>query len=120
MKLIIAGGRRYQFTPDDFLKLYKIRTLVSEVVSGHSGLILKDGTIYGADLYGEAWAKTYNIPVTPFPANWKKYGNAAGPIRNKQMARYADALAIFPGGTGSADMLAQAQIQSLKIYDFQN
>lgn len=38
------------------------------------------------------------VPIKVFPANWKKYGRAAGPIRNRQMAEYGDALiAIWDG-----------------------
>jgi hypothetical protein len=49
--------------------------------------------------------------VKVFPADWGRYKNAAGPIRNEQMAKYADALlAVWDWeskGTGNMVKLAQ-------------
>lgn len=39
----------------------------------------------GADFIGRRAAEDLGIPVLPFPANWKRFGGAAGPIRNQQM-----------------------------------
>lgn len=110
MKLIIAGGRNYQFTGADYAALDALHLLrgVSEVVSGCAS---------GADKCGEEWAKRNNIPVKPFPANWKAFGRSAGPIRNRQMAEYADALALFPGGKGTANMREMAVLNYLEIFE---
>ena len=107
MKLIIAGGRDYHLTPDDFTKLDGIDITV--VVSGGAP---------GADRSGETYAECGNIPVKRFPAEWKKHGRAAGPIRNKQMAEYADGVALFPGGRGTASMCAEAKKAGIHIFDF--
>ena len=79
---------------------------ITEVVSGKAP---------GIDTLGERWAKENGIPVTPFPANWKKHGRAAGPIRNGEMALYADALvAVWNGkSTGTRDMIAKARLKNL-------
>lgn len=73
---------------------------VTEVVCGMAA---------GADALGRRWANTHNIPVKQFPAQWNTYARAAGPIRNKQMADYADALIVFiwDNSRGSANMLKQ-------------
>lgn len=111
MKLIIAGGRDYSLTLDDLAKLdglyetYK----VTEVVSGCA---------LGADYGGEQWALKRDLPVTKFPADWKRWGRAAGPIRNREMAAYADAVALFPGGAGTTSMHEQALNAGLLIFDF--
>ena len=70
---------------------------VTEVVSG---------TARGVDTCGERWAIENNIPIAPFPADWDQYKKAAGHIRNKQMAEYADALLIIWNGEsrGSKNM----------------
>ena len=53
-----------------------------------------------------------------FPADWDKHGRAAGPIRNAQMARYADAVALFPGGRGTASMRRVAEKAGITVYEF--
>ena len=50
--------------------------------------------------------------------DWEHFGRAAGPIRNKKMAEYADAVILFPGGKGTASMLKEAQKAELTIYDY--
>jgi len=124
MKLIIAGGRDYQMTAADEAKLDVLKPEVTEVVSGCAP---------GADLWGEAWALKNGIPIKRFPADWdniavvgarvkrrldgKLYNSNAGPIRNSQMAAYADAVALFPGGNGTEDMRKKASGRGLAIYE---
>ncbi len=47
--------------------------------------ILIHGSCRGADLLSQSVALELGWKIWPFPADWKRYGNAAGPIRNKQM-----------------------------------
>jgi len=98
MKLIIAGSRTNCPDPGfiEHMRIYNgIR--VSEVVSG---------TAKGADRAGENWATLYNKSVKRFPANWDKFGKAAGHIRNSEMAKYGDALLLIWDGEsrGSKNM----------------
>ena len=106
MKTIIAGGRDYLLTPDDWFYLYNLE--ITEVVSGGAT---------GADEGGEEYANQHRIPVVRFPADWEKHGRAAGPIRNQQMADYADAVVLFPGGRGTNSMFKIATVAGLKIHD---
>ena len=110
MKTIIAGGRDYNLTPEDYALLDKllIELPITEVVSGCAR---------GADACGETWAVTRKIPVKPFPADWDKHSRAAGPVRNSEMAEYAEACVLFPGGRGTGDMLKKATAKGLKIID---
>ena len=110
MKLIIAGGRHQHLDNLDCLNLCKIEG-VSKVVSGGAT---------GIDLDGESWGHSRKLPVMRFFADWKSHGKAAGPIRNKSMAEYADALAVFNGGRGTDNMVKTAQKLGLKIYDFRD
>lgn len=82
---------------------------ITEVVSGCAP---------GADTLGEEWAKENGKSVKRFPADWKRYKNAAGPIRNKQMADYADALVAFlhPDSRGTKDMIKQATKAGLRVH----
>jgi len=113
MKLIIAGGRHYKFTPRDidFLNWFKRSSEenedpITEVVSGKCS---------GADAYGERWAKFHGIHVEPFPADWDNLGDAAGPVRNEEMAKYADVVILFPGNKGTRSMQERAEIHGLTI-----
>jgi hypothetical protein len=107
MKLIIAGGRDYHLTPEDMQDLDRIP--ISEVVSGGAS---------GADADGEQYANSHGLPVTRFPADWNAHGRAAGPIRNRQMAEYADGVALFPGGRGTASMYSEARKAGIEVFDF--
>lgn len=113
MKLIIAGGRNYQLTQEDYKRLNALHAenRISTVASGGAS---------GADADGETWARYKNIPVRRFRADWRTHGRAAGPMRNRQMAEYADAVALFPGGRGTQSMYNEAKKAGIKIFDFRS
>lgn len=96
-------------TASDHAWLDRIRAIlpITEVVSGEAR---------GADREGEIWARLSGLKVSRFPANWTRYGSCAGPIRNADMADYAEACIAFPGGTGTADMLRKAHGKGLKVF----
>lgn len=108
MKTIIAGGRDF----DHYEYLAEVLSFLSlpitELVSGHQCTEdTSTGRRYGADYLGEQWAKASSIPIRTFPANWKKLGKAAGPVRNGEMADYAEFLIAFWDGDsrGTANMI---------------
>ena len=111
MKLIIAGGRDYLFSPEDYLRLNMLskRIKITEIVSGKAR---------GADTCGESWATSLHIPIKEFKADWDRWDKRAGSIRNTDMAKYADAVVLFPGGTGTENMHEAAKEYKLKIYDW--
>ncbi len=112
MKLIIAGGRTLEVHPlfiDSAILALSLNP--SEVVSGGAK---------GIDAVGELWADEYwNVPIKRFEAEWEEYGKAAGPIRNAQMAAYADALLLIWDGEsrGSANMRRQMEQLKKPIYE---
>lgn len=107
MKTIIAGGRD-QFIPDNAYPF--LQTLgITEVVSGGAT---------GIDMDGEEWARKNSIPVKIFKAQWATYGKAAGPLRNRQMAEYAEQLVLFPGGRGTQSMFNQSKKAGLIVHDW--
>ena len=107
LSVIIAGGRDYELTESDLVQLGELP--IREVVSGGAS---------GVDLGGEKWAESRGIPVKRFPADWKRHGRGAGPRRNRAMAEYADAVALFPGGRGTASMRKEAEKAGIEVYDF--
>lgn len=108
MKVIIAGGREGfdEETVFEILNVAAIDIEITEVVSGCAP---------GVDELGQLWASERGIPVKRFPADWNQHGKAAGPIRNEQMANYADALiAIWDGKSrGTGDMIKRAKRRGL-------
>ena len=77
----------------------------------------------GADAYAAEWAKSaiakgLNIIEDPHPAQWKRYKNAAGPIRNKYMVDLgADITLAFPRGksSGTRNAMSLARIAGIKV-----
>ena len=49
----------------------------------------------GADSLAELYAKENDIPVEIFLPDWKKYGRAAGPVRNKLIIENAEFVVAF-------------------------
>lgn len=78
------------------------------------------GEARGADTWGKAWANSKGIPVVSYLPDWEKYGKAAGPIRNQEMAKNADALILIWSGVsrGSASMLRIAEKHNLPIFEY--
>lgn len=115
MKVIIAGSRHMKFS-DAWLIPKAVEA------SGFSVTEVVCGLARGADELGRLWAQEHKIPCTKFPADWKKFGKAAGPVRNREMADYADALIVFiwNGSKGSANMLRQMKAfkkPTFAVYD---
>ena len=75
------------------------------------------GCCLGVDEEGAAWAAQQGIPVERYPADWKRYGRDAGPLRNAEMARKADGALIitYPRSRGSYDMLRRAERAGLTV-----
>ena len=112
-RLIVAGSR--DFTNYELLK-QKCDSLLSLKKQTHS-IVIVSGTARGADLLGERYAAERGYQVERFPADWENDGKAAGPIRNAQMAAYADALVAFWDGRsrGTKDMIERAEMRNLPV-----
>lgn len=91
MKLVVAGTRTFR----DYELLRKALFSQYYFYIAFNNLEIVSGAADGADRLGEKYAKENNLKLTRFPADWKKYGKAAGPIRNRQMAEYADQAIVF-------------------------
>lgn len=59
------------------------------------------GCAKGADKLGEKFAKRFDLSLIRMPADWKRYGKAAGMIRNKAMAEDATHVILFWDGISS-------------------
>jgi hypothetical protein len=79
------------------------------------------GDARGADAMAEAWGKRMGLVTFPCAAHWKLYGKAAGVLRNQAMIDYhGPALVVaFPGGKGTADMVARARRHGIDVAEIQ-
>lgn len=102
-KIIIAGSRGLKLNP------VEISIALQCMMSNHN-LLLQEvvcGGCPGPDMDGLRWATRSAAKAKIFEAKWHLYGKAAGPIRNQEMANYADALLCFYNGTspGTKNMI---------------
>jgi predicted Rossmann fold nucleotide-binding protein DprA/Smf involved in DNA uptake len=92
MKLAIVGSR-------NFNNYEQLKAIVWEFFKIRKGNIPQDiiisGGAKGADYLAKKYTEEYKIKYKEFPANWTKYGKAAGPIRNKQIVDACDVVLAF-------------------------
>ncbi len=86
MRIVIAGCRDY--CNYDEAKAY-IDLCLSDIRK-ENDIVIISGCASGADAMGQRYAQENGFKVEKYPADWKKYGKGAGPIRNKQMAEVCD------------------------------
>jgi hypothetical protein len=112
MKVIVAGSREGFVARNVFEAIKESGFTITEIVSG---------TARGVDKDGEYYAACRELPVKRFPADWDQYGKAAGHIRNKQMADYADALvAVWDGKSpGTKNMIETMKSLNKPVYVYQ-
>lgn len=81
------------------------------------------GCATGADSVAIDWGVVNWCKIHEFPADWEKYGRAAGPIRNQQMLDEGkpDAVLAFhndlTNSRGTADMLARARKAKIPLIE---
>lgn len=109
MRTIIAGSRH--------LEDYDLVVDAIDKASWKPTLVVSGGA-KGIDSLAEQWASNNNIQVEKHPANWKQFGRAAGPVRNKEMAKNAEGLiAIWDGKSkGTKSMIELAHKANLAVY----
>ena len=120
MKLIIAGSRKISPSTELINALLNQYGIIEEVD------IYVSGGAKGVDTACEDFAEEMkelcgpdNIHLKVFEANWTLHGKKAGPIRNRQMAEYADALLLIWDGEskGSANMKSEMLKLEKPVYE---
>ena len=111
-KLIIAGSR----TAQRYHVIQAIHSLPPVNLAFVDTVI--SGCAVGADTYGELWARSVGAPVERYPAEWGKYGNYAGFMRNEYMASIGDELlAVWDGvSRGTEHMISVAHDFGLEVH----
>jgi len=71
----------------------------------------------GVDQLGVQYAEQRNYPIIKMPADWNKFGRAAGYIRNTEMAKIANACVCFWDGIskGTKHMIDISTKYNLKL-----
>lgn len=106
MRIVIAGSRNYE--DYDEAKQY-IDSVIQKI--GKDKIIIMSGGCRGADMLGERYARENGCLLERYPAQWDKYGKAAGIKRNMVMAESCDYAICFWDGKsrGTKAMIEYAQ-----------
>jgi SLOG family YspA-like protein len=111
-KLLVCGGRDF----DDAAFVFRI---FDDLHREHRFREFMLGGARGADALAKQWAMTKaDRKCFEIKANWRKYGPAAGPIRNQQMLDWGpDLVVAFAGGKGMAGMVALARAAGVPVIE---
>lgn len=121
-RLLITGSRAHQWTPyDSHALLITVREILEKT---HELPVLVHGGATGADTgAARVGQQLLNLPTEVHRADWKKYGRAAGPIRNKEMVNLgADLCLAFPdhpkgqGSRGTWGCIDLAHQSGIPVY----
>ena len=108
MKVLVWGGRDFQD-----------KARVFATLDGLDPALVIHGGARGADSLAEKWAATRQVPCHVYPADWRRHGRAAGPIRNREMLEQSkpDLVVAFPGGRGTAHMVRIARDAGYRVIE---
>lgn len=110
IRVLVCGGR-------DFDDRAALDAALDRLHAQHRFTLLIAGGARGADTMAEQWARDRGIRTRIYMARWTIYGRAAGPIRNARMLRKGrpDLVVAFPGGKGTAGMVALARDAGVEV-----
>ena len=110
-QLAVTGGR-------NFNNREKVYQTLDAVNRKRPITLLIHGAARGADSLSGSWAKSRQIPVREFHAEWDKFGKSAGHRRNRKMLDEGkpDGVVAFPGGRGTAGMVSETKRRNITIY----
>lgn len=112
MVVLVTGGR-------DYSDAAMVAEVLGHVLARAGSMQLLHGGATGADALAAEWAVAHRVDAVAFPvlvSEWNRLGKSAGPIRNARMiAERPDVVVAFPGGTGTADCVAQARAAGIPV-----
>jgi hypothetical protein len=117
-RVVVCGGRIFDdraFLYAQLDALHALHQFAELMQGGNRGKKGKPG----ADRLAREWAMQYpKIVRWECKAEWKKYGYAAGPMRNTRMCEWKpDAVIAFEGGRGTANMIEQARAAGILVIE---
>lgn len=127
MKLIIAGSRDLDINYGiiDSLIRAEFKLDPTEIVSGEAKGVDQAGINWWKNITNREYGVCFDLnhqfqmKLSIFKPDWDKHGKAAGPIRNKQMAEYADELLLIWDGKskGSKNMKEEMLKLNKPVYE---
>lgn len=109
MKVAIIGSRGY-------VKLHQVRAFVMGLPEG---CIVLSGGARGVDQTAEQTARARGLDVISIPAQWDKFGKAAGVRRNQEIVAIAHTIIAFwdgiSPGTAHSIQIARQQGKTVNI-----
>ena len=121
-RLLITGSRSHEWTSyDSHALLIAVREILEKT---HELPVLVHGGATGADTEAARMGQQlFDLLIETHPADWTKYGRAAGPIRNKEMVNLgADLCLAFPdhpkgqGSRGTWNCIDLAHRAGIPVY----
>lgn len=123
MRIIVCGGRDYGVFPPNLMRMsdqeleatilrvnaeVELVTTVLDIVGPTE---IGQGGAKGADALALKYALDHGVKYRTYFADWERWGNVAGPKRNRLMYElFGPQLVVgFPGGRGTANMLGLSQ-----------
>lgn len=112
LRILVCGGRDYNDRRRVFNNLARW--------ADERPIHIIQGGADGADRLAVEFARARSLPYTTYPADWKRHGRRAGPLRNQQMLDEGkpDIVLAFPGGRGTASMVRLAEDAGVDVCRF--
>jgi hypothetical protein len=117
VRVLICGGRNL-----DEVKAYEtISFWITVNYHFIEELIVIHGGAAGADTAAGRYARQNGFEEVVFEADWKRYGKAAGMIRNKKMLTEGqpDVILALSGGTGTANMIKIGREAGIPVFEME-
>lgn len=116
LRLLVTGSR-------DFSDEIVIASGLADVVGryGNPAVTLVHGDARGVDKTAAAIGKRLGWNIEKYPADWVRWGNAAGPIRNQIMVDTgAEVCVAFKaeGSKGTADCIKRAKRAGIRVFEY--
>ncbi len=124
-RIAIFGGRNYAYRGHVWSILDRVHEHLGPFVLVHGAChCAENEPDIGVDYFADQWVtkriEEHNDMPDPdrHPAAWDEHGRAAGPIRNREMARSGLFGAIqFPGDRGTRSMRAQCDAAAVRVWE---
>lgn len=112
VRVLVCGGR-------DYVDRGRVFSVLDKLGLPRGRTLLIEGGASGADRLARRWAQSRGVQTVTYDANWKFLGRSAGHVRNSAMLKHGRPTLVvaFPGGDGTADMVAKARAASVDVLE---